>query len=129
MVTDNLQNESVEQYKKEERSAIARRIKGAQDRVDGLLKCMSNDRISTPEKIEQLKMDLYKYTKDKNFKTCDEFLIHQVRRFKHIINQERKSRILFYRFFNVQTKSKPCPPATIQRTIKICKYFLIFWVT
>jgi hypothetical protein len=31
---------------------------------------MSNDTISTPEKVNQLKMDLVKYTNDKNFKKC-----------------------------------------------------------
>ena len=71
MVTDNLQEESIEQYKKEERSAIARRIKGSKDRVDALMECMVNDKISTPEKIKQLKMDLFEYTKDKNFKKCN----------------------------------------------------------
>jgi len=71
MVSDNLQEESIEQYKKEERAAIARRIKGEHERVNHLLNCMANDTISTPEKIYQLKMDLNKYTKDKNFKACN----------------------------------------------------------
>jgi len=71
MVADNLQEESIEQYKKEERSAIARRLKGSQDRVNALLECMCNDTISTPEKTYQLKMDLKKYTLDKNFKDCN----------------------------------------------------------
>ncbi|WP_111709370.1 hypothetical protein [Lutibacter citreus] len=70
MVSDNLRNESVEQYKKEERSAIARRLKGANERVNDLLDCMEKDEISTPEKIKQLKQDLQKYTKDKKFKSC-----------------------------------------------------------
>ncbi len=71
MVSENLQDESIEQYKKEERSSIARRIKGSNDRVNDLLDCMIIDNISTPEKIEQLKMDLKKYTGDKNFKDCN----------------------------------------------------------
>ena len=70
MVSDNLRNESVEQYKKEERSAIARRLRGSQERVNDLLDCMVDDEISTPDKIKQLKKDLIKYTKDKNFKDC-----------------------------------------------------------
>ncbi|NOR28366.1 MAG: hypothetical protein GQ540_07545 [Lutibacter sp.] len=70
MVSENLQEESIEQYKKEERSAIARRLKGSQDRINALMECMINDEISTPEKIHQLKMDLHNYTKDKNFKAC-----------------------------------------------------------
>ncbi|WP_299527845.1 hypothetical protein [uncultured Lutibacter sp.] len=71
MVSDNLQEESIEQYKKEERSAIARRLRGSQDRVNDLLDCMCNDDISTPEKIYELKMGLKKYTLDKNFKNCN----------------------------------------------------------
>ena len=70
MVADNLQKESIEQYKKEERSAIARRIRGSHTRINSLMACMANDTISTPEKIQQLKMDLVKYTNDKNFKKC-----------------------------------------------------------
>jgi hypothetical protein len=70
MVSENLRPESIEQYKKEERSAIARRLKGSHERVEDLLACMVNDSISTPDKIDQLKMDLKKYTNDKDFKDC-----------------------------------------------------------
>ena len=31
---------------------------------------MKNDVISTPENIENLRMELYYFTKDKKFKTC-----------------------------------------------------------
>ena len=71
MVSENLQEESIEQYKKEERSAIARRLRGSRKRIHRLVECMVNDKISTPEKIDQLKNDLYNYTKDKNFKSCN----------------------------------------------------------
>lgn len=71
MVMDNLQEESIEQYKREERSAMARRLKGDQERVYDLLHCIKNDVISTPEKVEQLKRGLYSYTKDINFKKCN----------------------------------------------------------
>ena len=71
MVSENLQEESIEQYKKEERSVIARRIIGSNERINDLLACMILDKISTPEKIQQLKMDLKKYTGDKNFKDCN----------------------------------------------------------
>ena len=57
--------------KRKKRSAIARRIKGSNERVNDLLACMILDNISTPEKIEQLKMELKKYTGDKNFKDCN----------------------------------------------------------
>lgn len=70
IVSENLQKESIEQYKKEERSAIARRLKGSHERVQDLLKCMMHDSISSLEKTNQLKMELYAYTNDKNFKKC-----------------------------------------------------------
>jgi len=70
MVSENLQEESIEQYKKEERSAIARRLRSSHKRIYRLIDCMMNDNISTPEKIQQLKKDLQNYTLDKNFKSC-----------------------------------------------------------
>ena len=71
MVQENLQKESIEQYKIEERSAIARRLRGSHERISDLLECMKYDRISTPAKMKQLKMDLMKYTNDKDFKKCN----------------------------------------------------------
>ena len=70
MVEENLGKESVEQYKKEERSALAKRLKATGNRIRRLMKCMKNDQISTPENIEMLKRDLIEYTHDKEFKKC-----------------------------------------------------------
>jgi len=70
MVQENLGAQSVEQYKKEERSALAKRLKSSQNRINNLLKCMKNDHISTSKNIEKLKKDLIEYTHDKNFKDC-----------------------------------------------------------
>ena len=70
MVQENLQEASVEQYRKEERSAIARRLKGSRKRVKRLLECMVKDNISSEKNIEELKKDLVNYTKDINFKEC-----------------------------------------------------------
>ena len=70
MVENNLGKESVDQYKKEERSALAKRLKSSHNRIRRLLKCMKNDQISTPENIENLKKELVDYTHDKNFKEC-----------------------------------------------------------
>ncbi len=70
MVEENLGKESVEQYKKEERSALAKRLKATGNRIRRLMKCMKNDHISTPENIEMLKRDLIEYTHDKEFKKC-----------------------------------------------------------
>ena len=71
MVENNLGSESVDQYKKEERSALAKRLKSSHNRIRRLLKCMKNDKISTPENIENLKRELVDYTHDKNFKECN----------------------------------------------------------
>ncbi|HHC78860.1 MAG TPA: hypothetical protein ENK46_03190 [Flavobacteriia bacterium] len=68
MTLQVLHEESIEQYKKEERSLLAKRASRAQDRLDGLLHCMCNDTISTPAKIKQLKSGLFELTGDINFK-------------------------------------------------------------
>jgi hypothetical protein len=70
MVHENLEEQSINQYKIEERSAISKRILRAHKRLLLLLKCMSKDTISTPEKVDQLRTDLLNYTKDVEFKKC-----------------------------------------------------------
>jgi len=68
MTLNLLQEESIEQYKKEERSLLAKRASREQDRLNDLINCMCNDAISTPEKIQQLKNGLFELTKDVNFR-------------------------------------------------------------
>jgi len=68
VTTALLKAESIEQYKKEERSLLAKRATSDRDRLNNLLDCMRIDTISTPEKIEELKMGLLKFTGDVNFK-------------------------------------------------------------
>ena len=68
LVKDHLTKTSVDQYKIEERATIARRILGNETRLTHLLKCMLNDHISTPEKIEQLRGEVYELTKQLSFK-------------------------------------------------------------
>ncbi|NNC70445.1 MAG: hypothetical protein HKN90_06450 [Flavobacteriaceae bacterium] len=63
-----LQEESIEQYKLEERSLLAKRATSEDDRLKHLLTCMKKDTISTPEKVNELKKGLYKLTADINFK-------------------------------------------------------------
>ncbi len=70
MVEQHLGKESVEQYKKEERSALAKRLKATGNRIRRLMECMKNDTISTKENVEMLKRDLIEYTHDKEFKNC-----------------------------------------------------------
>ncbi len=68
LVTDSFQKLSIDQYKIEERSIIAKRLKSYSDRIEGLLKCMINDTISTKENVETLKTKIYEYTMDVKFK-------------------------------------------------------------
>ncbi|MCB0474479.1 MAG: hypothetical protein KDC69_02330 [Flavobacteriaceae bacterium] len=68
MTSKLLREESIEQYKKEERSLLAKRVTSEYERLDDLLKCMKRAEISTPEKEMQLKKGLLQLTGDVNFK-------------------------------------------------------------
>ena len=68
LVTEKLQENSIEQYKLEERSIVAKRILSSEDRLNELVNCMKNDAISLPENITTLKKQVYGFTRDVNFK-------------------------------------------------------------
>ncbi len=68
MSLELLQPGSIEQYKNEERSLLAKRAISSQYRLKHLLNCMKVDTVSIPEKVEQLKLELYDLTHDVNFK-------------------------------------------------------------
>lgn len=68
LVTDRLQENSIEQYRKEERSLLAKRMINASTRFKELIRCMINDHVSTQENVRQLRRDLYLFTTDMKFK-------------------------------------------------------------
>ena len=68
LVKDKLQNSSIEQYKDEERSVLAKRILSAENRINRLLEIMGEDELSPESHLKQLQMELYRYTNDLNFK-------------------------------------------------------------
>ncbi|WP_179333115.1 hypothetical protein [Winogradskyella costae] len=68
LVREKIQHESIDQYKIEERSIVAKRMISYRSRLRALLTCMEADEISTPKHIEILKEDIYNYTHDINFK-------------------------------------------------------------
>jgi len=68
MTLDVLAPESVEQYEREERSLLAKRVTSEKERLDELVSCMKADQISTKEKIEELRRGLFELTGDVNFK-------------------------------------------------------------
>ncbi|TCI92149.1 hypothetical protein [Tenacibaculum sp. M341] len=71
LVGEKLQENSIEQYKLEERSIVAKRILSSEDRINELIFCMKNDVISMDENIELLKMQIYDFTKDISFKKSE----------------------------------------------------------
>ena len=66
MTASLLQESSIEQYMNEERSLLAKRATSEKKRLESLMHCMRNDQISMPEKVEELKMDLFEFTGDIN---------------------------------------------------------------
>ena len=68
LVADRLQESSIEQYRREERSMIAKRIINSQARYKELVRCIINDKISTFENVKQLRMELHDFSGDMKFK-------------------------------------------------------------
>ncbi|MFP2995931.1 hypothetical protein ABN763_08470 [Spongiivirga sp. MCCC 1A20706] len=68
LVQAKLQKRSVDQYKVEERSIIAKRMLSAENRLEDLLTCMLNDTISLQDHIKRLKKEIYDLTNDVEFK-------------------------------------------------------------
>lgn len=68
LVSDKLADSSIEQYQREERSQVAKRIINSQKRYAALIRCMSHDHISSTQNIRQLRRDLVGYTKDIKFR-------------------------------------------------------------
>ena len=68
LVSEVFQRESVDQYKLEERSIIAKRLISFHDRIDELINCMVADTLSTKENTSQLRSKIYDYTLDLKFK-------------------------------------------------------------
>ncbi|MDC6384475.1 hypothetical protein D2V93_05785 [Flagellimonas taeanensis] len=68
LVRDKLQKNSVDQYKIEERSIVAKRILSSGNRIKRLIGAVKPDTISLPENIDRLKHEIYDLTKDIDFK-------------------------------------------------------------
>ena len=71
MVMNLLNQETIEQYQKEERTLISRRYRSAERRVGELLDLMSIEQLSTPEKTKQLNQDLTEHYQTNIFKNAD----------------------------------------------------------
>lgn len=71
MVFNKLVPGSVEQYRREVRSVIVRRILANKERFDDLIAVMKKDQIAPQEHVENLKRALQKLTYEKSFKYCN----------------------------------------------------------
>lgn len=70
LVRKKLLRDSVDQYKLEERSIVAKRILSSGKRIKRLRSIARTDKISTKENIELLREQIYELTLDMDFKQC-----------------------------------------------------------
>ena len=68
IVREKLNRSSIVQYKIEERSIIAKRLISFNKRINRLISIMKMQKLSLPENLEKLKIEIFNYTKDSNFK-------------------------------------------------------------
>lgn len=68
LVREKLLADSVEQYKVEERSIVAKRIISSGGRIKKLIGIARKDDISLPENVVQLRREIYEFTQDVSFK-------------------------------------------------------------
>jgi hypothetical protein len=65
-----LNPKTVKQYQNEERSLIGRRYRYSKEQMNRLIRCMSEDTISTFENTEQIKQELAHFHKNDSFLSC-----------------------------------------------------------
>jgi len=67
LVSRKFKKESINQYKLEERSIVAKRLMSFKNRIERLISSMMSDTLSTPEHETLLKTKIYEYTGDVRF--------------------------------------------------------------
>ena len=67
-MSEKLEESSIEQYRKEERSLLAKRMINTKGRYKELIRCMINDHVSSKDNVKQLRNELYAFSKDMKFK-------------------------------------------------------------
>ncbi|WP_445384499.1 hypothetical protein ACT6NV_10990 [Robiginitalea sp. IMCC44478] len=71
LVSNKLLSDSVEQYKVEERSIVAKRIISSGNRIRRLIQIAVKDKISVPENVDRLRTEIHDLTLDVHFKKCE----------------------------------------------------------
>jgi hypothetical protein len=67
LVRAKLTHDSINQYKIEERSIVARRIISSGNRLNKILNIMQKDKLTMESNLSRLKKEIYKFTKEKVF--------------------------------------------------------------
>nr|WP_245402713.1 hypothetical protein [Pontibacter sp. E15-1] len=70
LVQQLLKPETIKQYQNEERTLMFRRLRAARYRLKDLVDCMRQDTVSTPEKIEELRLELAAHHRSEEFMAC-----------------------------------------------------------
>lgn len=65
-----MSTETAEHYMQQERAAMKKRYLAARQRTKSILRRMKNDEISTKENVKSLGLDLARFHKNNEFKTC-----------------------------------------------------------
>lgn len=68
LVKEKLTSDSIQQYKIEERSIVAKRVISTERRLNDLIAEMKKTRLSLPHHLANLKTEIFKFTSDKAFK-------------------------------------------------------------
>lgn len=68
LVINRIADSSIEQYRREERSQVAKRLIAEKKRYLALIRCMTKDHISSYENVKELRSDLVEFSKDMRFK-------------------------------------------------------------
>ena len=71
MIQDKLTHDSIDQYKIEERSIVAKRIISNENKINRLLTSMKEKPISNKKNLNKLKMEIFKFTKLEVFKNSN----------------------------------------------------------
>ncbi len=70
MVMNLLNQATIEQYQKEERTLVARRYHVAETRINALFEAMRRDELSPPEKVANLRRELADHHRTRAFEGC-----------------------------------------------------------
>lgn len=91
LVQTKLNQNAIEQYQKEERSVLVKRLTDSEARLKDLLKAMKATELAPIEQLKQLRQEVYEFTLDLNFKKANSMgeiiqaiINYMKRNFKHV---------------------------------------------